>query len=53
VEFELATTSDDEVCYDAHVPLEVDRDRITTAILKLDPDGHASVEWAEKKSKNK
>jgi uncharacterized membrane protein YhiD involved in acid resistance len=53
VEFELATSSDDEVCYDAHVPLEVDRDRITTAILKLDPDGHASVEWAEKKSKNK
>jgi MgtC family/Domain of unknown function (DUF4956) len=53
VEFELATSSDDEVSYDAHVPLEVDRDRITTAILKLDPDGHASVEWAEKKSKTK
>src|SRR5213595_1196835 len=41
VDFELATSSDDEVCYDAHVPLELDRDRITTAILKLDPDGHA------------
>jgi uncharacterized membrane protein YhiD involved in acid resistance len=53
VEFELATSSDEEVCFDAHVPLEVDRDRITTAILKLDPDGHASVEWAEKKSKTK
>ena len=53
VEFELATSSDKEVSYDAHVPLEVDRDRITTAILKLDPNGHASVEWAEKKSKTK
>jgi uncharacterized membrane protein YhiD involved in acid resistance len=53
VEYELATSSDDEVHYDAHVPLETDRDRITTAILKLDPDGHASVEWAEKKSKSK
>jgi uncharacterized membrane protein YhiD involved in acid resistance len=53
VEFELATASDDEVSYDAHVPLEVDRDRITTAILKLDPHGHASVEWTEKKSKTK
>lgn len=51
VDFELATTSDDEVCYQVHVPLDVDRDRITTAILKLDPKGHASVEWDEKKPK--
>lgn len=53
VDFELATSSDEEVCYEAHVPLELQRDRITTAILKLDPRGHASVEWAEKKSKTK
>jgi hypothetical protein len=32
------------------VPLEVERDRITTALLKLDPDGHASVEWSKKKA---
>ena len=24
-------------------------DRVTNAILKLDPEGHASVEWADKK----
>jgi uncharacterized membrane protein YhiD involved in acid resistance len=53
VDFELATSSDEEVCYEAHVPLETQRDRITTAILKLDPRGHASVEWAEKKPKTK
>ena len=53
LDFEVAASSDDEVAYEVHVPLEVDRDRITTAILKLDPDGHASVEWAEKKSKTK
>ena len=53
VEFNVATSSDDEVSYETHVPLEADRDRITTAILKLDPNGHASVEWAEKKSKSK
>lgn len=53
VDFELATSSDEEVSYDVHVPLELDRDRITTAILKLDPDGHASVEWTEKKPKKK
>jgi MgtC family protein/uncharacterized protein DUF4956 len=53
IDFALLTASDDEVCYEAHVPLEVERDRITTALLKLDPDGHASVEWAEKKAKAK
>lgn len=53
VDFALATASDEEVCYEANVPLEVERDRITTALLKLDPDGHASVEWSEKKAKSK
>jgi uncharacterized membrane protein YhiD involved in acid resistance len=53
VDFALQTSSDEEVCYEANVPLEVDRDRITTALLKLDPDGHASVQWAEKKAKTK
>ena len=53
VEFELLHSSDDEISYDAQVPLETDRDRVTTAILKLDPKGHASVEWDEKKSKTK
>jgi uncharacterized membrane protein YhiD involved in acid resistance len=51
IDFELQTASDDEVCYDARVPLEFPRDRVTNAILKLDPEGHAAVEWSEKKSK--
>jgi uncharacterized membrane protein YhiD involved in acid resistance len=53
VDFDLKTASDDEVCYDARVPLELRRERVTNAILKLDPDGHAAVEWSEKKSKTK
>jgi uncharacterized membrane protein YhiD involved in acid resistance len=53
IDFALQTASDDEVCYEAHVPLEVERDRITTALLTLDPGGHASVEWSEKKAKAK
>jgi uncharacterized membrane protein YhiD involved in acid resistance len=53
VDFALQTSSDDEVTYEVHVPLEVDRDRITTALLQLDPHGHASVEWSEKKAKSK
>ena len=49
LKFELRTSSDEEVCYDVQVPLELRTDRISNAILRLDPDGHASVEWSEKK----
>jgi uncharacterized membrane protein YhiD involved in acid resistance len=50
---ELRTTSDEEVVYDVSVPLEVQTDRVSNAILKLDPEGHAAVEWNEKKQKGK
>jgi Domain of unknown function (DUF4956)/MgtC family len=51
LKFELRTSSDDEVCYDVAVPIETQTDRISNAILKLDPQGHASVEWSDKKAK--
>jgi uncharacterized membrane protein YhiD involved in acid resistance len=51
--YELRTTSDEEVVYDVDVPLEVQTDRVSNAILKLDPEGHAAVEWNEKKKKGK
>jgi uncharacterized membrane protein YhiD involved in acid resistance len=53
IEFDLRSSADDEVCYDARVPLELRRERVTNAILRLDPEGHAAVEWAEKKSTTK
>lgn len=53
VALELHSASDDEVCYDVSVPLEAERDSISDAILALDPEGHGSVEWAEKKAKTK
>jgi uncharacterized membrane protein YhiD involved in acid resistance len=53
LDFELRTASDEEVCYDVQVPLEIPTDRISNAILKLDPDGHAAVDWSEKKAKTK
>ena len=53
LEFELRTSSDEEVCYDVLVPYEVQTDRISNSILRLDHDGHAAVEWAEKKNKTK
>jgi hypothetical protein len=51
--FELSTSADEEVCYDVEVPIDVKRDRVTNAILRLDPEGHASVDWSEKKNKSK
>ena len=53
LKFELRTSSDEEVCYDVQVPLELRTDRVSNAILKLDPEGHAAVDWSEKKPKNK
>ena len=53
LKFELRMSSDEEVCYDVQVPLELRTDRVSNAILKLDPDGHASVDWSEKKPKKK
>jgi uncharacterized membrane protein YhiD involved in acid resistance len=53
VDFTVLTSSDEEVCYEMKVPLELDRDRITNAMLKLDPKGHATVVWNEKKPKSK
>jgi hypothetical protein len=47
--YELRTSSDEEVCYDVQVPFDVQTDRVSNTILRLDRDGHAAVEWAEKK----
>jgi uncharacterized membrane protein YhiD involved in acid resistance len=47
--YELRTSSDEEVCYDVQVPFDVQTDRISNTILRLDDDGHAAVEWVEKK----
>jgi len=51
--FELRTSSDEEVCYDVQVPFEIQTDRISNTILRLDRDGHAAVEWSEKKTSKK
>jgi uncharacterized membrane protein YhiD involved in acid resistance len=52
-EFELRASSDEEVSYEVQVPLDVQTDDVSNAILRLDPDGHAAVDWAEKKKKGK
>jgi uncharacterized membrane protein YhiD involved in acid resistance len=53
IDFDLLSSSDEELCYEVWVPLEMQKERIANAILKLDPTGHAAVEWNEKKPKTK
>ena len=49
--FELRSASDDEVCYDIQVPMQLQTDDVSNRILQLDPKGHLAVEWEEKKKK--
>jgi uncharacterized membrane protein YhiD involved in acid resistance len=51
--YELRTSADAEICYEVAMPIDVERDRVTDAILRLDPEGHAAVDWSEKKNKTK
>ena len=51
--YEIRASSDEEVSYDVRVPLEMQTDRITNALLKLDPEGHAAVDWGDTKKKSK
>jgi hypothetical protein len=53
VDFDLLSSSDDEVSYEVWVPLEMQKDRLSNALLRLDPEGHGAVEWTEKKPKKK
>ena len=53
VDFDLLTSSDEEVVYEVSVPLEMQKDRLSNALLRLDPEGHGAVEWTEKKPKKK
>ena len=52
-QFELRASADEEVTYEVKVPLELQTDDISNAILRLDPEGHAAVDWVEKKKKGK
>jgi uncharacterized membrane protein YhiD involved in acid resistance len=49
--FDLRSSSDEEVCYEVQVPLEVQTEDVTNRLLTLDPEEHMAVEWDEKKAK--
>jgi hypothetical protein len=51
VPFELRTASKDALQYEVTWPIDRRTDRISEAILNLDPGGDVSVDWEEKKDK--
>jgi len=48
--FEARTTGPGELAYEVFLPANVRTDRLSNAILALDPDGKIEVEWDEKKN---
>jgi uncharacterized membrane protein YhiD involved in acid resistance len=51
VKVELRTAGPKELVYEANLPLSVSTDRLSNAILKLEPSGETEVVWEEKKKK--
>ena len=51
LEHTLRTASEEEICYEVNLPLDRKTDRLTEAILKLDPENVTAVDWKEPKSK--
>jgi hypothetical protein len=46
-EFELRSSSEEEVSYVVTVPLRLHTDRVSSALTKLAPEGKGSIEWKE------
>jgi uncharacterized membrane protein YhiD involved in acid resistance len=49
IRYELRTSSQDELSYMIDIPFDRSTDRISNAILRLDPSGGTSVDWEDKK----
>jgi hypothetical protein len=51
IQFELRTAGPKELVYETHLPLKLRTDRVSNAILQLQPKGETEVVWEEKKKK--
>jgi hypothetical protein len=51
ISYELRSTGPKEICYETQLPLTARTDRISNAILQLQPNGETEVVWEEKKKK--
>jgi uncharacterized membrane protein YhiD involved in acid resistance len=51
LDYELRSSTKEEVCYEVRLPLDRKTDRLSAGILKLEPHPATGVEWEEKKEK--
>jgi hypothetical protein len=52
IDYELRSMAEDELVFEVRMPLKRRTDKISTAIVALDPSSDAAVEWKEKKPKS-
>jgi uncharacterized membrane protein YhiD involved in acid resistance len=51
LEFELRSSTQEEVCYEVHLPYDRKTDRLSNGILRIGANNATGVEWDEKKEK--
>ena len=51
LEFSMRTISNEEVVYEVQLPIDKKTDRLSNAILKIDPENATGVEWKKKEKK--
>ncbi len=51
LEFSMRTISNEEVVYEVQLPIDRKTDRLSNAILKIDPENATGVEWKKKEKK--
>jgi hypothetical protein len=51
LEYSMRTISNEEVVYEVQLPIDRKTDRLSNAILKIDPENATGVEWKKKEKK--
>jgi hypothetical protein len=51
IAFELASTSPETICYEVKLPLDTHTEKVSDALMSLDPAQSANVKWEHKKDK--
>ena len=51
ITYEMRSTGPKEITYETHLPLNTRTDRVSNAILSVEPSGETEVVWEEKKKK--
>jgi uncharacterized membrane protein YhiD involved in acid resistance len=49
IPFELRSTSKDGICYEVKLPLDIHTDKVSEALMSLNPSRPVNVKWEQKK----